>query len=320
MDFFFGLVFNAILLGCTYTLVAIGFSLFFGVMNVVVFCCGDIAVFGAFSMMGAYAVVYSAGLFDVLPFTVCVLLLLLIGALFCTALGLCAYQFSIKPFEKASDLMPLLSTIALGTVVKEVLGLFFQPIVNAASTKSATETAITVVSGRNPQAFPTLIAPGGSIDLRNVIVIVVTVFLLLALYLFLNKTKTGLAMQAVSQNKELAFIVGINVYKITVLTFVVGSIMLAIGGFLIGNYQTIMSFDDGAMYGVKGFAAAVVGGLRNTFGSVIGGMLLAFVEVFVSGYIPGGTAYASICAFIIVVLFIIFKPEGIIGDKSIEKV
>jgi branched-chain amino acid transport system permease protein len=317
---FWGLLVSAVLLGCTYTLVAIGFSLFFGVMDVVVFCCGDIAIFGSFSIMGVYVVMQSAGLFSALPFWACLVILLVFGAAFCALLGLMTHMLSIKPFRNSSELMPLLSTIAMGTVIKEILGLLFKPVVNTAARAVGGESAMTVVSGRNPQGFPDLLMPGGSINERNIAIILITAVILLLLFLFLSRTKMGLSMQAISQNRELSVMTGINVSRIVVITFLIGGVMLAVSGFLLGSYQKLMSFDNGAMYGAKGFSAAVVGGLRNTWGAVIGGMLLAFVEVFVSGYIPRGTAYASVAAFAVVVIFIVFKPEGIIGEKSVEKV
>ncbi|MDO4581909.1 MAG: branched-chain amino acid ABC transporter permease [Bacillota bacterium] len=320
MSLFLDLIVSAILLGCTYTLVAVGFSLFFGVMDVVVFCCGDIAIFGTFVILGTYTIMQGTGMIGSWPLIFIILALLIIGAACCAALGLFAHRVSIKPFEKSSALMPLLSTIALGTVIKEVIGLFFMPVTNGLSGVFAGENAVTVVSGRNPQGFPQLLSINGNTDVRNIIIIAVTVGILLALFIFLNKTKTGLSMQAISQNKELATMTGINVSRSVVSTFVIGGIILAIGGFLLGNYQTVMSFDNGAMFGVKGFSAAVVGGLRNTWGAIIGGMLLAFVETFIAGYISNGAAYASIVAFVVVVGFIIFKPEGVIGEKTVEKV
>ncbi|GHS90681.1 branched-chain amino acid ABC transporter permease [Synergistales bacterium] len=325
MELFKGLVVSAILLGCMYTLVAIGFSLFFGVMDVVVFCCGDIAILGSFVIMGAWVVMQSAGLFDVLPFAACVVLLISISACACALVGLLTYRVSIKPFHESSELMPLLSTIAMGTVIKEVLGLLFKPVVNTLSAAVGSESALMVTSGRNPQGFPQLLMPGaadigGILDPRRVAVIVITAVILTLLFLFLSKTKMGLSMQAIAQNKELSLMTGINVSKIIIVTFLIGGVLLAIGGFLMGSYQKLMSFDNGAMYGAKGFSAAVVGGLRNIWGAVVGGMLLAFVEVFVAGYVPRGMAYANIVAFIVVVIFIVFKPEGIIGEKSVEKV
>ena len=95
---------------------------------------------------------------------------------------------------------------------------------------------------------------------------------------------------------------------------------MALGGFLLGSYQTIVRFDGGSLYGTKGFSAAVVGGLKSIWGAVIGGMLLGFAEVFFSGYVPGGSQYQNVIAFLVVIIFIIFKPEGILGEKTIEKV
>jgi branched-chain amino acid transport system permease protein len=309
-------------MGCTYTLVALGYSIFFGVLNVVVFCVGDIAIFGAFAVIGAYTILYSAGVFQALPIIPAILLLLAISAILCITLGLFTYRVSIKPFENSSTLMPLLSTIAMGVVIKEVLGLFFQPVVNTtAAAVTAVSDPLRVVGGRNPQAMPQfLLHGGGSVMQRDLIIVAITFALVVLLFLFLNKTVTGLSMQAISQNRELAMIIGIDVKRTVIMTFVIGSALMAVGGFLLANYQTIIRFDGGAMYGSKGFSAAVVGGLRNTWGAVIGGMLLGLIEVYWAGLIPGGTQYQNIIAFVVVIIFITFKPEGIIGEKTIEKV
>ena len=299
-------IMNAVLLGCTYTLVAIGFSLFFGVLDVVVFCSGDIAILGAFSIIGSYMVLDSSGIAGTLPLPVLTLLVAVIAAALCAILGIMTYRITIKPFEKSSPLMPLLSTIALGFVIREGLGLFFP-------------------RGRNPQSFPTLIEPGmfGNIvafSYKNLFIIIMTIIMLIMIFTFLKKTKLGQSMQAIAQNKELAYMTGININKTITFTFVLGGILLSIAGLLIGSYNVSINFSNGSMLGIKGFSAAVVGGLRNVYGAVVGGMLLGFIEVFVSGTIQGGTAYATPVAFIVVVLFMLFKPEGILGEKTIEKV
>ncbi|MDN5344065.1 MAG: branched-chain amino acid transport system permease protein [Clostridia bacterium] len=298
---------NAIMLGCTYALVAIGFSLFFGVMDVVVFCAGDVAIFAAFAIT---ALVSIAGLYatlnGILPSFVSVILIIIAGASITGLLMLLMYRTVIKPFEGKSSLMPLLSTIAAGVALRELIGIFYP-------------------QGRNPQTFPQLL-PAGTLanfalfSWRNIIIILATVVLVALLYLFVNKTKTGLSIQAVSQNKEAAIMIGINWQQIVLITFLVGGFILGIGGFLVASYYDVVRFDMGAMYGLKGFCAAVVGGLGNVYGAIVGGMLIAFVEVFVSAFIPGGTAYANVVAFLMVVVFILFKPEGVIGEKSVEKV
>ena len=235
-----------------------------------------------------------------------VLLVVIIACILCAILGLFTYLLSIKPFEDAPPLMPLLSTIALGIVIREAIGLFYP-------------------QGRNPQAFPNLlpvgkIAGNSALSFKNIFILAITVIILILLFTFLKKTKMGISMQAIAQNRELAYMTGINLRSTITFTFVLGGVLLAIAGFLIGSYNGVLRFDAGSMYGIKGFSAAVVGGLRNISGAIVGGMLLGFIEVFVSAVLPNGASYASAIAFVVVVIFMVVKPEGILGEKTVEKV
>jgi len=320
MNLFLSLLRSAILLGCTYTLVAISNCLFFSVLNMVVYCIGEISVFGAFTIIIAYIVMYNTGFAQTLSIPILILLLLGIAAIMCIILSMIAYHVSVKPFEHSSTLMPLLSTIALGVVIKETIGLGFKSAINAIEAPlTKIDNPLDVTSGRNPQAMPKLINASGT-DQRDLIIIGATLLIVIMLFWFLNRTKTGLSMQAVSQNKDLTLMIGVNVKKIINITFILGGILMAIGGFLFGSYQSVVRFDTGTMYGSKGFAAAVVGGMKNIWGSIVGGMMMGFVEVFVSGLIPGGTKYQNIVAFAVAIMFMVFKPEGILGEKTIEKV
>lgn len=301
-------ILNAVMLGCTYSLVAIGFSLFFGVLDTVVFCAGDVAIFSSFSVVFLVQItaLYTLfmGLFNPV---ISILVTVLLAAIFTAVLMVVMYQLVIKPFENKSSLMPLLSTIAAGIALRELIGIFFP-------------------QGRNPRPFPELLSTERvfqelqGISWRNGIIIVSTVLIVAVLYWFINKTKIGLSIQAVSQNREAATMVGINRNLVIYVTFIVGGLILGFGGFLIGSYYAVIRFDLGAAFGLKGFSAAVVGGLGNLYGAIVGSMLIAFAEVFVSAYIPGGTAYAGIAAFVLVLLFILFKPEGVLGSKTVEKV
>ncbi|HWI52486.1 MAG TPA: branched-chain amino acid ABC transporter permease, partial [Symbiobacteriaceae bacterium] len=255
-------IMNAVLLGCCYTLAAVGFSLFFGVIDKVVFCVGDIAISGSFALLVLNGAVAALGLTGVLPFWALVLILVAGSALLCAALAVVSYRVAIKPYENSSTLIPLLTTIALGVVIRELVGLFYP-------------------QGRNPQPFPDLLPHGALFGLsilsyKNLIIISMTLGLLTLLYLFVTRTKLGRAMQAIAQNREAARTVGINLGTTISLTFVLGGLLLGIGGFLIGSYYSIVRFDMGSMYGVKGFSAAVVGGLGNTFGAIVGSMVIAF--------------------------------------------
>ncbi len=307
MDALMPQVVNAIMLGCTYALVAIGFSLFFGVIDIVVFCCGDLAIFGAFVVSYLVSVLGVLTVFQgVLPPIVSNLLVILTAVLLTAVLLVILYRLVIRPLEGKSILMPLLSTIAAGFGLRELIGIFYP-------------------HGRNPHPFPQMLPSGnlaGSsmLSWRNIIIILSTLLIVGLLYWFVNRSRTGLSIQAVSQNREAAIMVGINWRFIVYMTFILGGLILGAGGFLVASYFDVVRFDMGSMYGLKGFCAGVVGGLGNVYGAIVGGMMIAFVEVFVSAFIPGGTAYASVAAFLMVLVFMVLKPEGIIGEKTIEKV
>jgi branched-chain amino acid transport system permease protein len=299
-------IMNILLLACMYGVIAIGFSLFFGVLDVVVFSCGDIAIAGAFSFLVFYLMMPSIAGLSGFPLLAVVLVIIIGAALMSGLVTLLAFYSTIKPYEGKSVLMPLLTTIAFGVVIREVIGLNYP-------------------QGRNPQLFPTLV-PDGSFfgstlfTYERVTILVITMAIFAILFLIVNKTKFGKSIQAISQNRTAAVMCGVNPTIILPLTFLLGGFLLGIGGFLVGSYYNIITFQSGSMLGLKGFSAAVIGGLGNVYGAIVGALLIAAAEVLVSGYVPGGAAYAGISAFLVVVVFMVFRPQGILGETTIDKV
>jgi branched-chain amino acid transport system permease protein len=299
-------IMNILLLACMYGVIAIGFSLFFGVLDVVVFSCGDIAIAGAFSFLLFYLMMPSIAGLTGFPLLAVVLVLIIGAALMSGLVTLLAFYSTIKPYEGKSVLMPLLTTIAFGVIIREVIGLGYP-------------------QGRNPQMFPTLV-PDGSFfgstlfTYERVTILIITMAIFAILFLIVNKTKFGKSIQAISQNRTAAVMCGVNPIIILPLTFLLGGFLLGIGGFLVGSYYNIVTFQSGSMLGLKGFSAAVIGGLGNVYGAIVGALLIAAAEVLVSGYVPGGAAYAGISAFLVVVVFMVFRPQGILGETTIDKV
>jgi len=297
---------NMLMLGSTYSLVAIGFSLFFGVMNVVVFCVGDVAIFAAYAVAGLVAftslqyIVVGGGSLWLSAMTV------IIASLLTGLLMLIMYKVAIKPLARKGSHMPLLSTIAVGLALREGIAVFFP-------------------QGRNPVIFPALMPDmyffnNPILSYRNLVILGATVLILIGLYFFVSRTKPGLSVQAVAQNHEGAIMLGINSEAVVLVTLLLGGFVLGIGGYLLGSYYGMIRYEMGVMYGLKGFSAAVVGGIGNINGAIVGGLLLATVEVLMSAFVPGGTAYASIASFIVVLLLLLTRPEGIMGKKTIENV
>jgi branched-chain amino acid transport system permease protein len=300
-------ILNALLLGCNYTLVAIGFSLFFGALNVVHFSHGDVCILGGFIILVLYKIAMSIGFFTSLPIVVAIPLIIVCAVALTGLMGVLFEKLAIKPFRQAPLLMVLVATVALGLFIRESIRIFYP-------------------QGSNPQIFPAIL-PDGGIDIGDLflrydslIILVATIVLITLVFVFVEKTRTGLSIRAVSQDTEAAMMMGININATISIAFLLGSAIGAIAGILNGAYIGIIRFDMGLMGGIKGFSAAVVGGLGNIYGAILGGLILGFVETFVSAVIPGGTAYKDVFSFLVVIFFLIFKPSGILGEKVFEKV
>lgn len=298
---------NALLLGCTYTLIAIGFNLFFGALNVVHFSHGDVCILGAFMILILYGLAKWIGAMAFFPPFLLVPLMILIAMFLTGLIGTFFERVVIKPFRYAPLLMVLVATVALGMVIRETVRLSFP-------------------HGSNPQIFPRILPAtsfqwgGVLLRLDNLIIFGTTILLISMMFLLIQKTRIGSAIRAVSQDTEAAAMMGINIDRTVAITFLIGSALGAIAGILIGAYNNIIRFDMGLMGGVKGFSAAVVGGLGNVYGAIIGGLILGLVETFAAAFIPGGTPYTDVFAFLVVIFFLIFKPSGILGEKVYEKV
>ena len=298
---------NALLLGCTYTLIAIGFNLFFGALNVVHFSHGDVCILGAFVILILYNLMKFLGLLTAIPAFLSIPLLILLAMIVTGFLGVFFERVVIKPFRYAPLLMVLVATVALGIVIREAVRLSFP-------------------HGSNPQVFPRILPQKsfqwGGVLLRvdSLIILGITFFLIIMMFLFIKRTKMGAAIRAISQDGEAAMMMGINMDVTVAATFLIGSALGAVAGVLIGAYNNIIRFDMGLMGGVKGFSAAVVGGLGNVYGAIIGGLILGFVETFAAAFVPGGTPYTDVFAFLVVIFFLIFRPSGIMGEKVYEKV
>jgi len=300
-------IINGLLLGCNYTLIAIGFSLFFGALNVVHFSHGDVCILGSFVLLIFYAIGTASGLLTALPAGLSIPILIGAAAVVTGVLGAVFEKLVIRPFRHAPLLMVLVATVALGLIIREALRIFYP-------------------QGSNPQIFPRFLPQGnfniGGVLLHydNLVILASTVGLIIAMFLFIQRTRIGAAIRAISQDIEAAMMMGINIDSTVAVTFLLGSGLGAVAGILNGAYISIIRFDMGLMGGIKGFSAAVVGGLGNIYGAIFGGLVLGFVETFASAFIPGGTAYKDVFAFLVVIFFLVFKPSGILGERVYEKV
>ena len=296
---------NALGLGIMYALIAVGFTLFFGVIEVVNFAHGEVFMLGAFVALLSGGLISSIGLtMGSLPFFLAILLLVLLaGGIF----GVLLEKFIVRPMRSAPDIMTLLITLGVSIVMREAVMLF-------------------VPNGRNPQPFPKLfetesIKIGGVlIKPETILCIILSAILITGLYYIIEKTTFGRYIRATAQDREAAMMMGINVKKVFIITLALGSAVGAVAGMMNGLSYGIIKFNMGFAAGIKGFAAAVVGGLGNVYGAIAGGMLLGFLEIFVVSTIPDGSSYQDLISFVIVILCLVFRPAGIFGERAYEKV
>ena len=297
-------VITGLMLGIMYALIASGFSLLFGVLNVVQFAHADLCFLGAFVSM---AVMTFLSKIEFFPAWLVIFITVIFTVIITGLIGIIVEKVCVKPFRKSPGLIILLSTVAVGFIIREGIKIFYP-------------------SGASPKLFPLsfpqwAFSMGGvTIRFSNIMIIIIAGLIYFLLSIFINKTKIGLQIRATSQNVEAAQVFGIDLDKIFMITFFLASAIGAVAGILNGIYYNIVKFDMGLMGGVIGFSAAVMGGLGNVYGAIIGGLILGIVESFTMAFVPGGSPYKEIFAFIVVVLFLLFKPSGILGKKVIEKV
>ncbi|MEE9250490.1 MAG: branched-chain amino acid ABC transporter permease, partial [Alphaproteobacteria bacterium] len=255
-------VMNGLMLGMMYALVAVGFTLFFGVLDVINFSHGDVLMVGTFTGLATYLGLSELGVvWPALQVTV----VLVAATLAMAGLGALVAKYLILPLKSAPALNTLLITLMLGTVLREAIRLFYP-------------------QGANPKPFPALLPTGayeiGNFNLRidNVLMLLAGFLVIIGLHLLINRTKLGLAIRAVAQDEETAKTMGINFTLIVLVTFAIGSGLAAFAGILNGLYYNEINFSVGLLLGVIGFSAAIIGGLGNIYGAIIGGFLFAALQ------------------------------------------
>ncbi len=314
MNFFWDLFLGGITRGSIYALIALGYTMVYGILELINFAHGEIYMIGAFTALIAASILTMQGLTGISV----LLLAMLIAVLYSSAYGYSVEKIAYKPLRRAPRLSPLISAIGASYFLQYAfLGLF----------------------GSNVKGYPDFDLLKGNWNIfgvdvlkTQVVVIVAAVIFLIILYLFVQRTKTGKAMQAVSEDKDAAALMGIDVGRIIVITFVVGGALAGAAGFFYALLFKQVKFDMGFFPGIKAFTAAVLGGIGNVVGAMLGGMFLGIAESLfpnlvldgacswgTTGCIPAPYQLKDALAFIMLVLVLIFRPTGILGERLATK-
>ncbi|MER1966427.1 branched-chain amino acid ABC transporter permease [Castellaniella sp. GW247-6E4] len=302
---FIGLyIWNGVMLGVIYAMVAVGFTLFFGVLDVIKFSHGDVVTLGAFVGLATYLGLHAVGVEQT---WVHLLVITIVSVSSMVVLGALIAQYCVLPLREAPAFITLLITLMIGTVIREAIRLFYP-------------------SGSNPQPFPELLPTNslvfGTFELRidTLILVVVGLIVIWAVHALINHSRLGLAIRAVAQDGETARVMGINFRWVVLATFGLGSGLAAMAGLMNGLYYREVYFGNGLMLAVIGFSAAVVGGLGNIYGAILGGFLFAAIQIATVVLLPLPSAYKEVVAFGLIIVMLAFKPTGLIGEKSSERV
>jgi len=300
MDYFIELFFSGITRGAIYALIALGYTMVYGIIGLINFAHGEIYMIGAFTSFIVATVLSIYGF----PLLAIVLLAGVAAVIWSSAYGYTVERLAYKPLRHAPRLSPLISAIGMSV--------FLQNYVLLAQTSDFLPFPELIPEFAFMEPVAHIV---GSSDL---IILITTAIIMLILTGVIKFTRVGKAMRATAQDRTMAMLVGINVNRIISATFIIGSALAAVGGLLIASHIGQINFYIGFLAGIKAFTAAVLGGIGSIPGAVLGSLVLGLTESFATGYVSSD--YEDVFAFSLLVLILIFKPSGLLGKAETKKV
>ena len=302
---------DGILLGFMYALIALGYTMVYGVLEFINFAHSEIFIVGAFVGVEILLGLKSAGALDALPWPLLLLLVLLAGMAASGVLAVTVERIAYRPLRQAPRLIPLISAIGISFFLQDAIRLFESLWRNAFNLVYPTMDALNV----RFELTSTI-----DVSVKSLVVIVAALAMLAVLHLLVNRTKVGAAIRAVAEDQAAASLMGINVNRIISLTFLIGGAMGGAAGVLFGVQYGLINPYTGFIPGLKAFTAAVLGGIGNIPGAMVGGLVLGLLEAFAASYLSlltggaFGAEYKDIFAFSVLIIILIFRPKGLLGE------
>ena len=307
MEYFVQQLINGLTLGSIYGLIAIGYTMVYGIIGMINFAHGDVFMIGAFIALAMFLILTTVLGFAFLP--VVLLIVLIVAMFFTSAWGWTVERLAYRPLRGSFRLAPLITAIGMSIVLQN-----FVQITQGARVKPLPpqiQGGITLMEGG---------ANSISVQLSymQIIIILTTIVLMAGFTLLITRTSLGRAQRACEQDRKMAALLGINVDRTISLTFVMGAALAAVAGLMFLLLYGVIDFYIGFLAGVKAFTAAVLGGIGSLPGAMLGGLLIGLIEVFWSGYFS--VEYKDVAAFSILAIVLIFLPSGLLGQPEVEKV
>ena len=306
MDIFLQQIINGLVQGSIYALVALGYTMVYGIMGLINFAHGEVVMIGAMVALATIKLLFNSGM----PLPLVIVIALLAAIIVCMVVGYTIERVAYRPLRRAPKLAPLITAIGISIILQNLAMLIW---------------------GRSYHSFPPVFPEtqyeilGATITTLQIAIVIIAALMMAGLIILIDRTRLGRAMRATSENPPIAQLMGVNINQIISFTFVIGSALAAVAGLMVSANYSIAHYSMGAMLGMKAFTAAVLGGIGNIAGAVLGGILLGLIEALGAGYIGDltggvfGSNYQDVFAFIVLICVLVFKPSGLIGEKVSER-
>ena len=303
MDIFLQQIINGLVQGSIYALVALGYTMVYGIMGLINFAHGEVVMIGTLITISVTGLLIKAGL----PAMFAGLIGLGCAVPACMALGWGLERIAYRPLRNAPRLTPLITAIGMSIILQNLAMMIW---------------------GRNYLTFPQFLPKidfelgGANFTAIQVIIVLVSATTMAGLLMLVYRTRLGMAMRATAQSPAVASLMGVNVNRVIAAAFMIGSALGALAGVMVGAYYEVAHYQMGFMLGLKAFTAAVLGGIGNLSGAMAGGILLGIIEALGAGYIGDltngflGSHYQDIFAFVVLIIVLMFKPSGLFGEKT----
>jgi branched-chain amino acid transport system permease protein len=293
---------NGLALGAVYALIALGYTMVYGILHLINFAHGEVYMLGAYLGIIVMGVLTLAGL-PAYSLSLTIFLTILISMAFCALYGAAIERFAYRPLRTAAKLAPLISAVGVSIILQNV---------------------VMLTQGTEYKNLPPLLPSegfdlfGANVSPVQAFILTSSIVLMLILHFFVAKTRLGKAMRATSQDRVMAGLLGININQVISITFMIGSSLAAAAGVMVTLYYGVVHFFMGYLAGIKAFTAAVLGGIGSIPGAMLGGFMLGLIENFGASYIS--SVYKDAFAFLVLIITLILRPSGLLGQKALDKV
>ena len=310
MDILLQQILNGLVLGSVYALIALGYTMVYGILGIINFAHGEVLMMGSFVALSAIKLM--TWIWPEIPTLILLFIGLVSAMIFCAWMSYWIEKIAYRPLRNAPKLAPLISAIGMSILL---------------------QTVAMIIWSRNPLSFPQLL-PSQPIEIfgleasitgKEIAIIILSFCVMFGLLILVNRTKLGKAMRATSENPKIAALMGVDTNRVISITFMIGGALAALAGVMIAtNYGTV-HFYMGFIPGLKAFTAAVLGGIGNLKGAMLGGLLLGLIESLGAGYIGDltggvfGSNYQDIFAFLVLITVLIFRPSGLLGERVADR-